>query len=59
MELKEFQELLQEKLEEIEELVNQLPYKGDTCHASQKVCLLNSIKGLSSNINGLTLEDFI
>lgn len=36
-----------------------LPYKGDVCEDSQKVCLLNAIGELQNNINGLEESDLI
>ena len=44
-------------LRQIEVAVDLMPYKGDKCEDSQKVCLQQAINELEANINGITDED--
>jgi hypothetical protein len=46
-------------LEPIEAKINTLPYKGDKCSDSQKICLIQALYELEHNINGLEKEDLI
>ena len=36
-----------------------LPYQGDTCETSQRICILNSLKQLEATVEGLIDDDFI
>jgi len=42
---------------QLEGLINLIPYKGDNTIDSQKVCLINKLKELSSAINGVENSD--
>lgn len=45
-------------LDELEEKINELPDKGDTCEESQKVCLRIALNDLTMAVNGVEPEDF-
>lgn len=45
-------------LNELRGLVESLPYKGDRCEDSQKICLRVSLNDVEACINGLRVEDF-
>ena len=45
-------------VEQLEALIDEMPYKGDVCEDSQKMCLKNSLFEFSMNINGITDDDF-
>ena len=47
-----------ELLDQLEALINEMPYKGDTCEESQKMCLTNSLMDLSHCFNGVEISDF-
>jgi len=57
--LKTLKEELYSLLEPIEAKINTLPYKGDKCSDSQKMCLIQALNELEYNINGLEKEDLI
>ena len=45
-------------LSELEDLINkEMPYKGDSEKESQKVCILNAIRKVEMNINGIENKD--
>ena len=48
---------LRAPLDEIHDIVQKLPDKGDTEETSQKITLLNAVNKLYMCINGLTVED--
>jgi len=63
--LKEYQAKYEKYKKEVEELLDRvfyltedMPYQGDTCETSQRVCLLNAIGKVQSNVNGLEVSDF-
>lgn len=45
-------------IDDLHELIKQMPYKGDKCWQSQKMCLSNALSAFEHNINGTTPEDF-
>ena len=47
-----------ELAERLDWFFQELPYRGDKCSDSQKVCLMLALKNLKSVINGTELEDF-
>lgn len=58
--INEYKELVESLLEQILELTETyLPYKGDTCEFSQKVCIVNAIAEVNYCINSLEDKDFI
>jgi|SanBayMetagenome_1026888.scaffolds.fasta_scaffold22374_1 hypothetical protein len=63
--LKEYQEKYEKYKLEMEKLLGkmailttELPYKGDTCETSQKICLITAINQVQMNVNGLEVSDF-
>jgi hypothetical protein len=40
-------------------LIDEMPYKGDICADSQKLCLLNALKKLEACVAGTVPADFI
>ena len=44
-------------LEAIESFVNRMPYNGDICADSQKVCLTKAIKNLEYVLDATTQDD--
>lgn len=57
--LKTLKQELHDLLKPIEAKINTLPYKGDKCSNSQKICLIQALNKLEHNINGLEKEDLI
>jgi len=43
---------------QIEDLINEMPYKGNKEEDSQKVCLQNALNKLQQAVNGCEEEDF-
>ena len=52
-----FVEELHELLNKVENKVDTMPYQGNSCNNSQKVCLQISINDLRATINGIEDED--
>lgn len=52
-----FVEKLHELLNKLENKVDTMPYQGDSCNKSQKICLQISINDLRAHINGIEDED--
>lgn len=52
-----FKDQLYKLLRQIEVAVELMPYKGDKCENSQKVCLQQAINELEHNINGVSDKD--
>ena len=48
----------EELTDKLKNLINRLPYNGDTCETSQKVCLVNQLNELIKNFSGIRREDF-
>ena len=44
-------------IEELGSIINDFPNKGDTCEASQKVCLANALQEFNNKVNGLSEYD--
>lgn len=59
MELKLLKEKLHSHVEQIDDLLEEMPDKGNKCSDSQRVCLQNAINSFEHNINGITEEDLI
>ncbi|MDB4590943.1 DUF4116 domain-containing protein [Flavobacteriaceae bacterium] len=53
------QNQLQTHINDINQIINTLPDKGDTCEESQKICLLNTLQQFEHNVNGIEKEDLI
>lgn len=53
-----YKQEMESLLDLMEDLTDDLPYQGDTCEFSQKICLLNAISEFRQNINGLQVEFF-
>ena len=52
------QEQANEMLDTLRDMIEEtLPFKGDTCQESQKVCLLEAINKVEKCLNGLEEED--
>lgn len=43
----------------LQQLIEQLPWRGDTEETSQKVCLQNALNALERNVTGLTADDLV
>ena len=54
-----FHREMQKQINEMIDLINILPKKGDKEFKCQRICLLNAIKDLDSCIEKTTPEDFI
>ena len=52
-----FTALAENHIEQLQNLINQMPYKGDTCSESQKLCLQQALNELEHNVNGVEEED--
>ncbi len=50
---------MEELLERMEDLTNRLPYKGDKCEDSQKICLISAIHEVYASLSGLDVIDFV
>lgn len=59
MNLPEFVFKAEALIDQFQELINTMPYKGDTCSESQTVCFQNALDVLSCIVNGTTEKDFI
>ena len=58
MELKEFKDILEKKVSEIEDIIlSNMPDKGNTCETSQKVCLMQALNIFNQTINGIEEND--
>lgn len=45
-------------LDELYNLIEQIPQKGNTAEDCQKICISNAIYDLEHTFNGLSVEDF-
>ncbi len=45
-------------IQEIQNNINEMPYRGDKCKDSQKLCLQLALNELEHNVTGLEDEDF-
>lgn len=50
---------VEELLQKIEDKIEELPYQGDVCEDSQKICLTQALQELWHNVNGVTDADFV
>ena len=57
MKVETLKKRLYKKVDEIEAIIEKMPYKGDRCYESQKVCLTQTTYELKSNINGIEQSD--
>jgi len=57
MDLTTFQAELENKISEIENLIEQMPYKGDKCETSQKICLTQALNEFGYAVNGIEQSD--
>jgi len=53
-----FVEVMINSIHQMQGYINEMPYKGDKCEDSQKVCLQNILNDLGKNLIGLEDEDF-
>ena len=51
-------EMMERTLGQFENMVNEMPFRGNTQEESQKVALQNAVNNLFACINGLQDEDF-
>ena len=42
----------------LNEMIDEMPDKGNTCEESQKICLINALKSFDNTINGVEDSDF-
>lgn len=59
MTLSEFKEKTENLLGELEELIQQLPQKGNTCSECQRTCLQQAVNEVYYAVNGTEEEDLI
>jgi hypothetical protein len=45
-------------IDDLTDLIERMPYKGDKCECSQKMCLLITLLQFENNVNGTRPEDF-
>lgn len=56
---KEFEAQCEPHMEALRALIEQMPYQGDKCEFSQKVCLSQGLETLYRCINGVAPSDFV
>jgi hypothetical protein len=54
-----FKNELYRLLRQIETAVELMPYKGDKCEDSQRICLIQAINELEHTINGISDKDLV
>ena len=54
----EFKNKVETLVSEIEDIINEMPYKGDSETESQKIYLTNRLDQFSYAVNGVEDEDF-
>ena len=54
----EFQSKVEELISQIEDIISEMPYKGDSEKQSQKIYLTNQLNQFSYAVNGVEDEDF-
>lgn len=59
MTLSEFKEQAENLLGQLEELIQQLPQKGNTCNECQRTCLQQAVNEVYYAVNGTEEEDLI
>ncbi len=59
MKAKEFKNKAEKLIDKIQDLINQMPYKGDTQSDSQKICLTHQLNEFYYTVNGVEDSDFI
>lgn len=57
--MEEFKKEMTKLLRKMTTITCGLPYKGDTCEESQKICLINAINTVRQSVNGITISDFV
>lgn len=45
-------------ISDLEDMINAMPYKGDTESESQKLCLQNALSNFEHTVNGVKESDF-
>jgi frataxin-like iron-binding protein CyaY len=55
----EFKNRVEDLVSQIEDIINKMPYKGDSETESQKIYLMNKLNQFSYAVNGVEDEDFI
>ena len=58
LDIEEFHERIESLIEEIEDLISEMPYKGDSETKSQKIYLINQLNQFHYAVNGIEEEDF-
>lgn len=53
-----FKKRIEALIEKIEDLIDEMPYRGDSEKESQKVYLLNQLNEFSYAVNGVKESDF-
>ena len=59
MKAKEFKLQIRGHLSHVEDLINSMPYKGDTSEDSQKVLLMTALNQLAYTVNGIEQSDLM
>lgn len=59
MNKEEFKNKVEDLVSQIEDIIKEMPYRGDSEIESQKIFLLNQLNQFSYAVNGVRDEDFI
>lgn len=54
----EFKKKAQSLIDQFQALINGMPWQGDTCEESQKLCLQKDLNELQWSVNGTNYLDF-
>jgi len=55
--VRKFKERLESLVSEIENVIDEMPFKGNSCQESQKICLIQALNKFSFAINGIEKDD--
>lgn len=58
MKAEKFKIRVEKLIDKIEDLIEKIPYHGDSCSESQKVCLKQALNEFSYTVNGVEESDF-
>jgi hypothetical protein len=58
MKAKQFEKKAQILIDKFQNLIDLMPYRGDVCSESQKLCLQQALNELDHNVNGVEDLDF-
>ena len=59
MKADQFKIKAQKHIEQLFSMIDEMPYKGDLCSESQRVCLIIRLRSFEALVNGVTYTDFI